>query len=54
MVTVPLSTQRTEAAFFHKIITELRVEHEYFLVGYYGRGFPLFLRVRSLSYYYFL
>ena len=30
-----------------KIIQELRVEPEYFMVGYYGRGFPLFLRVRK-------
>ncbi|XP_019851718.1 PREDICTED: dedicator of cytokinesis protein 2-like isoform X2 [Amphimedon queenslandica] len=35
---------RTQADFFHKIINELRVENEYFVVGYFGRGFPLFLR----------
>ncbi len=33
---------------FHERIIdlhELRVASEYFMVGYYGRGFPLFLRV---------
>jgi hypothetical protein len=35
---------QTQADFFNKIITELRVENEYFVVGYYGKAFPLFLR----------
>ncbi len=34
-----------EAEFFQKIIREIRVESEYFMVGYYGKGFPLLLRV---------
>ena len=38
-------TQQKEAEFFQKIFRELRVEPEYFMVGYYGKGFPLFLRV---------
>ena len=37
--------QRRQAEFFQKIIRELRVEPEFFMVGYYGKGFPLFLRV---------
>ena len=37
--------QRTQADFFQRIITELRVEDEYFVVGYFGKGSPLFLRV---------
>ena len=41
--------QRREAEFFQKIIGELRVEPEYFMVGYYGKGFPLFLRVIHFS-----
>ena len=45
----PLPQQR-QAEFFQKIIRELRVEPEYFMVGYYGRGFPLFIRVRISKY----
>ena len=44
---IPPPVQRREAEFFQKIIGELRVEPEYFMVGYYGKGFPLFLRVSS-------
>lgn len=40
-----MHTQQKEAEFFQKIFRELRVEPEYFMVGYYGKGFPLFLRV---------
>ncbi len=45
MLPCSLLIQRTQAGFFLKIITELRVEDEYFMVGYYGKGSPLFLRV---------
>ncbi len=39
--------QQREADFFRKIIDiqQLRVAPEYFMVGYYGKGFPLFLSV---------
>ena len=39
--------QKMQAMFHERIIDlhELRVASEYFMVGYYGRGFPLFLRV---------
>lgn len=35
-----------EAKFFQNILTQLRPEPEYFRVGFYGMGFPLFVRVR--------
>lgn len=34
-----------EAKFFQNILTQLRPEPEYFRVGYYGTGFPSFVRV---------
>jgi hypothetical protein len=37
----------TQAQFFRKIISELRVDPEYFRVGYYGKGFPHFLRNKA-------
>ena len=41
---------RRQAALFEKIISTsegaLRLNPEYFRVGFYGRGFPQFLRVR--------
>ena len=42
-----LILQEREAQFFRKIIDiqQLRVAPDYFMVGYYGKGFPLFLRV---------
>ncbi len=45
------SSQQKEAEFFSKIIDiqQLRVAPEYFMVGYYGKGFPLFLRVMMSS-----
>ena len=40
---------RKEASLFEKVISSnedgLRFEPEYFRVGFYGQGFPLFLRV---------
>ena len=42
---------RRQAALFEKIISTsegaLRLNPEYFRVGFYGRGFPQFLRVRK-------
>ena len=35
-----------QATFYDHILTQLRPEPEYFRVGYYGQGFPLFLRNR--------
>lgn len=34
-----------EAKFFQNILTQLRPEPEYFRVGFYGMGLPLFVRV---------
>lgn len=34
-----------EAKFFQNILTQIRPEPEYFRVGFYGVGFPLFVRV---------
>ena len=39
--------QQTQASFYEKILSELRPEHEYFRVGFYGQSFPLFLRVSA-------
>lgn len=36
----------TEAKFFQNILTQIRPEPEYFRVGFFGKGFPLFVRVR--------
>lgn len=42
---------RKEAALFEKVISSsdegLRFDPEYFRVGFYGQGFPLFLRVNQ-------
>lgn len=34
-----------QAKFFQNILTQIRPEPEYFRVGFYGMGFPLFVRV---------
>lgn len=34
-----------EAKFFQNILTQIRPEPEYFRVGFYGAGLPLFVRV---------
>ena len=39
---------RTMARFYDQIMTQLRPEPEYFRVGFYGQGFPLFVRVGPL------
>lgn len=49
------SVLRTHAQFLENILTELRPEPEYFRVGFFGLGFPSFLRnkvfvYRGLSY----
>jgi dedicator of cytokinesis protein 3 len=36
---------KTQATFFENVMTQLRPEPEYFRVGFFGRGFPLFVRV---------
>lgn len=38
-----------EAKFFQNILTQLRPEPEYFRVGFYGMGFPLFVRVNDIK-----
>lgn len=40
--------QKKRASFYENIIKAMRPQPEYFAVGYYGQGFPSFLRVRSL------
>jgi dedicator of cytokinesis protein 3 len=35
----------TEAKFFQNILIQIRPEPEYFRVGFYGNGFPSFVRV---------
>lgn len=39
---------KTQAKFFDNILTQLRPEPEYFRVGFYGCGFPMFVRVSFL------
>lgn len=41
--------QKKRALFYENIIKAMRPQPEYFAVGYYGQGFPSFLRVRSLG-----
>lgn len=36
---------KTQSKFCDNILTQLRPEPEYFRVGFYGQGFPLFVRV---------
>ena len=38
-------TQKTIARFYSNIMREIRAELEYFRVGFYGAGFPAFLKV---------
>lgn len=40
--------QKKRAAFYENIMKAMRPQPEYFAVGYYGQGFPSFLRVRIL------
>ena len=39
-------TLRTMARFYDQMMTEMRPEPEYFRVGFFGQGLPLFVRVR--------
>ncbi|XP_037027423.1 dedicator of cytokinesis protein 3 isoform X2 [Bradysia coprophila] len=39
-----------EAKFFQNILTQIRPEPEYFRVGFYGVGFPLFVRNKQFIY----
>lgn len=39
-----------EAKFFQNILTQLRPEPEYFRVGFFGTGFPLFVRNKQFVY----
>lgn len=43
-------TLRKEALFFENILYQIRPEPEYFRVGFYGRGFPLFVRNKQFIY----
>lgn len=40
----------TEANFFQNILTQIRPEPEYFRVGFFGKGFPLFVRNKQFIY----
>lgn len=42
------SFQKKQAQFYENIVKVIRPKPDYFAVGYYGQGFPSFLRV-SLS-----
>ncbi|XP_064489712.1 dedicator of cytokinesis protein 3-like isoform X2 [Ornithodoros turicata] len=44
------SILKTQAQFFDNILNQLRPEPEYFRVGFYGIGFPLFLRNKVFVY----
>lgn len=39
--------QKKQAQFYENIMHAMRPQPEYFAVGYYGLGFPSFLRVRA-------
>lgn len=40
-----ISQQRKQAQFYENIVKVIRPKPDYFAVGYYGMGFPSFLRV---------
>ena len=42
-------SQKMEAAYYDNIIEQQRIEPEFFRMGFYGRKFPFFLRVRLLK-----
>lgn len=41
-----IAEQKMEAAYYDNIIEQQRIEPEFFRMGFYGRKFPFFLRVR--------
>lgn len=45
---LPLLPQRKQAQFYENIVKVIRPKPDYFAVGYYGLGFPSFLRVSLL------
>lgn len=45
-----LMLQKMEAAYYDNIIEQQRIEPEFFRMGFYGRKFPFFLRVRLFLY----
>ena len=42
-------SQRKQAQFYENIVKVIRPKPDYFTVGYYGLGFPSFLRVSTPS-----
>lgn len=44
---VCVSQQRKQAQFYENIVKVIRPKSDYFAVGYYGMGFPSFLRVST-------
>ena len=45
---------RRQASFYEKILSGKRYDHEYFRVGFYGLGLPLFVRVSSAIFIYLI
>jgi len=41
---------RRQASFYQKIMSEFRPEPEYYMVGFFGRSFPLFVRNKHFIY----
>lgn len=47
-VSFHFSSQKKQAQFYENIVKVIRPKPDYFAVGYYGQGFPSFLRVSSI------
>ena len=43
-------SQMMEASLYDKIMDQQRLEPEFFRVGFYGKKFPFFLRVKTSPY----
>ena len=41
---------RRQSSFYQKIMSEFRPEPEYYMVGFFGRSFPLFVRNKHFIY----
>ena len=46
--------QMMEASLYDKIMDQQRLEPEFFRVGFYGKKFPFFLRVKKSPYSFFV
>lgn len=47
--TICFCTQKQQAQYYENIMHAMRPQPEYFAVGYYGQGFPSFLRVSEIT-----